>query len=177
MIIPNLGVLEIPIAVKGQDAYIPVKNLFDFLKIKNETTNSGIQGFIIHPDSTYQINPIENIISYKGDDFELKDSDYIQSPTTFYLKSDLFGKIFGLNTNFSFRSLSVSLETKKELPVIKEMRLRKMRENLNQVKGIITPDTSIARNYPFFNAGSLDWEIITTQSSAIEYDNRLTLTR
>lgn len=173
--IPNFGVLEIPIAVKGQDAYIPVKNLFDFLKIKNEKTASGIEGFIIHPDSTYQINPAKNRISYKADNFELKNSDYIQSPTTFYLKSDLYGKIFGLNTNFSFRSLSVSLETKKELPVIKEMRLQKMRENLNQVKGIITPDTSIARKYPFFNGGSLDWGIITTQQSDFQNDNRLTL--
>ncbi|MGM1054428.1 MAG: hypothetical protein ACQEWG_00925 [Bacteroidota bacterium] len=175
MKIPNFGVLEIPIAIKGQDAFIPVKNLFDFLKIKNEKINSGIEGFIIHPDSTYRINPAENRISYKDVNFELKDSDYIQSPTTFYLRSPLFGQIFGLNTNFSFRSLSVSLETKKELPVIKEMRLRKMRENLNQVKGIITPDTSITRNYPFFRAGSLDWGVVTTQQSEIENDNRLTL--
>ncbi len=175
MNIPNFGVLEIPIAVKGQEAYIPVENLFDFLKIKNETTASGIEGFIIHPDSTYQINPAENRISYKGNNFELRNDDYIQSPTTFYLRSQLFGQIFGLNTNFSFRSLSVSLETKKELPIIKEMRLQKMRENLNKVRGIVTPDTSIARKHPIFKGGSLDWGVITTQQSEIENDNRITL--
>ena len=38
MNVPDLGVIEIPIAIKDQDAYIPVKELFDYLKIKNEET-------------------------------------------------------------------------------------------------------------------------------------------
>ncbi|MGA9591049.1 MAG: hypothetical protein WBV11_14560, partial [Salegentibacter sp.] len=41
MKIPNLGVLEIPVAIKGQDAYLPVAELFDRLKIRNEITENG----------------------------------------------------------------------------------------------------------------------------------------
>ncbi|SHF54779.1 Outer membrane usher protein FimD/PapC [Salegentibacter echinorum] len=175
MNVPDYGNVEIPIAIKDQDAYLSVKELFDFLKIKNERNNGVFKGFIIHPDSTYQINPAANKIVYKEQNFELKDSDYIQSPTTFYLKSNFFGKVFGLHTGFSFRSLSVKLKTDKDLPVLKEMRLRKVRENLNQVKGIVEPDTSITRNYPFFRAGTLDWGVVTTQQSEFENDNRLSL--
>ncbi len=173
--VPNLGTIEIPIAIKGQDAYIPVKELFDFLKIKNEKTSNGVEGFIINPDSTYVINPTANIILYKNKKFQLKREDFLQSPTTLYLKSNLFGEIFGLNTNFSFRSLSVKLETDKDLPVIKEMRLKKLRENLNLVRGVAVPDTTITRNYPFFKAGTLDWGVVTTQQSQFESDNRLSL--
>lgn len=175
MNVPDYGNVEIPIAIKDQDAYLPVKELFDFLKIKNNRDNGVFKGFIIHPDSTYQINPAANEIVYKGQSFELTESDFIQSPTTFYLKSNFFGKVFGLHTSFSFRSLSVKLKTEKDLPVLKEMRLRKVRENLNQVKGIVEPDTSISRNYPFFRAGTLDWGVVTTQQSEFQNDNRLSL--
>ena len=175
MKIPNLGVLEIPVAIKGQDAYLPVAELFDRLKIKNEVTENGISGFIIHPDSTYNINIAEKKISYKNDQFQLKESDYIKTSTALYLKSDLFGKIFGLDTKFSFRSLSVELNTEKELPIIKSMRLEKLRKNLDQVKGVVKADTSITRRYPFFKAGNLDWGVVTTQQSELENDNRFTL--
>ena len=70
MNVPDLGTIEIPIAIKGQDAYIPVKELFDYLKIKNEETEVGIKGFIIHPDSSYTINPSQNRILYKDQEFE-----------------------------------------------------------------------------------------------------------
>lgn len=175
MNIPDLGTIEIPIAIKDQDAFIPVKELFDYLKIKNEKTTRGIEGFIINPDSSYVINPSENKIVYKNEEFELSNENFIQTPLNLYLNSNLFGKIFGLNTNFSFRSLSVKLVTEKDLPVIKEMRLKKMRENLNQVRGIIDPDTIIMRRYPFFKAGALDWGVVTTQQSKFENDNRLSL--
>ncbi|MDT0648179.1 hypothetical protein RM545_15910 [Zunongwangia sp. F260] len=173
--IPKMGVIELPIAIKNQEAFLPVKELFDFLKIRNEETDNSISGFIIHPDSTYQINPATNTIFYKNQTYNLSEADFIDSPTGLYLKSDYFGEIFGLNTNFSFRSLSVKLETDLELPAIKEMRLKKMRENLDRVKGVVRPDTAIARTNPFFKAGTLDWGVITTQQTDIENDNRLTL--
>ncbi|MGA8854780.1 MAG: hypothetical protein WB492_11445 [Christiangramia sp.] len=175
MNVPDLGTIEIPIAIKGQDAYIPIKELFDFLKIKNEETSRGIEGFIINPDSSYVINTTENKIIYKHEEYKLEEEDYFQSPTTLYLRSNLFGEIFSLNTTFSFRSLSVNLETEKELPVIKEMRLKKLRENVNRVRGVINPDTTITRRYPFFKAGALDWGVVTTQQSDFNNDNRLTL--
>ncbi len=175
MNIPNLGTIEIPIAIKDQEAYIPIKELFDYLKIKNEETANGVEGFIINPDSTYQITPSENTILYKNEEYRLSQEDYIQTPFNLYLKSNLFGEIFGLNTNFSFRSLSVTMKTEKDLPVIKEMRLRKVRENLNRVRGIVKPDTTINRRYPLFNGGSIDWGVVTTQQSDFENDNRLSL--
>jgi len=175
MNVPNLGNIEIPIAIKEQNAYLPLRELFEFLKIRNEEIGNTFEGFIINPDSSYVINPAENRITYKNKDFKLANTDFIQSPTTLYLKSSLFGEIFGLNTNFSFRTLSVKLETDKELPVIKEMRLKKLRENLNRVRGFIEPDTTITRTYPFFKAGSFDWGVVTTQQSEFENDNRLTL--
>ncbi|MDR9457802.1 MAG: hypothetical protein RI572_10385 [Salegentibacter sp.] len=175
MSVPRLGTVEIPIAIKGQDAYLPVQELFDFLKIKNELTAEGITGFIVHPDSIYSINFQENYIRFKDEEYELEASDFIETPMGNYLKSNYFGDVFGLDTQFSFRSLSVELDTELELPVIKEMRLKKMRESLNRVRGVVEPDTTIARRYPFFKPGTLDWGVVTTQQSDFENDNRLSL--
>ncbi|MDT0676949.1 hypothetical protein [Autumnicola musiva] len=173
--IAKMGVIEIPITIKEQEAFLPVRQLFDYLKVKNEIRNGKISGFIIHPDSTYQINPETAEIYFRNKVYPVSASDFIESPTGLYLNSDYFGEIFGLNTSFSFRSLSVKLETDLELPAIKEMRLQKMRENLDQVTGVIKPDTSIARNYPFLKAGTLDWGVVTTQQENLENDNRFTL--
>lgn len=175
MNIPRLGTYEIPIAIKGEDAFVPVTVLFDILKIKHETNGEILSGFIIHPDSTYTINWSTPQITYKGENFSLSKNDILITPSGRYLKSNYFGSIFELDTRFSFRSLSLKLETDKELPVIKEMRLQRMRENLDRVKGVEVPDTLIPARYPLFKPGTLDWGVITTQQTNFEDDNRLSL--
>ncbi len=172
--VPDLGVMEIPIAIKGQEAFISLEDLFELLKIKAERTEAGIEGFIIHPDSTYFISPSHAEVIYQDEVFSAENA-LIETPASLYLRSDFFGKIFGLNTDFSFRNLSITMKTEHDLPAIKEMKREKMRENLAVVKGIVEPDTILPKTYPFFRAGSLDWGIVTTQQSEIENDNRFTL--
>ncbi len=175
LIIPKKGVVDLPVAIRDNDAFLPVQELFNILQLKNVEITTGIIGFIIHPDSTYHINYQEREINYRNKTYKLTEADYIESSIGNYLRSDFFGKIFGLNTKFSFRNLSLSLETDKELPVIKEMRLQKMRENLDRVKGVVSPDTILPQRRPFFKPGTLDWGVVTTQQSEIEDDNRLML--
>lgn len=173
--IPRLSTYEIPVAIKGKDAYLPVSTIFDLLKIKNESEGDVLSGFIIHPDSTYRVEWERPLISFKGQKFTLSKNDILSTPSGHYLRSDLFETIFQLEMDFSFRSLSVTLNTNKELPVFKEMRLLKMRENLDRVKGIVVPDTVLPRKFHFFKPGTLDWGIVTTQQSDFENDNRFML--
>ena len=173
--IPRLGTYEVPVAIKGEDAYLSVTTIFDLLKIKHETEGDLLKGFIIHPDSTYTIDWQKPEIGYRGQTYSLSKNDILSTPSGRYLRSNLFGNIFGLDTEFSFRSLSVKLETDKELPVIKEMRLQRMRENLDRVKGVIIPDTVLPVRRPFFKPGTFDWGIVTTQQTDFENDNRLML--
>ena len=175
MSVPKMGIIEIPIAIQGDDAYLPVQDLFDILQLKNVEISTGVLGFIIHPDSTYHINYKDQEIIYRDKVYPLKETDVIESPTGNYLKSDYFGKVFGLHTNFSFRSLSVNFETDKELPFIKEMKRNEIRENLNRVKGVVNPDTIMPRRYPFFKPGFLDWGVTSTQQTQVSNDNRFNL--
>ncbi len=177
MSIPEIGVMEMPVAIKDQVAYLSVKDLFDYLKFKNETSKltNVITGFLNHPDAKFKIDPKQFQIGYNNEIYQLAQDDFIQTPLTLYLRSDYFGKIFAINTTFNFRRLSINLDTEMELPIIKEKRIQKMRDNLKNIRGTVTADTSFRRSYPLFKAGIADWAVITSQQSNGQSDSRFNL--
>lgn len=161
----EVGGGEIDALIRGTELYLPVTDLFDFLKIKN-TPSPGfenITGFFIDQSATYNINRNANRITSQGKDFELEPGDIIRTETNLFLKSEWFGKVFGLDCKFSFRSLSVTITSKLDLPVIKEMRQEKLRSNISRLKGESVADTNMKRTYPLFKFGMADWSIVSSQ--------------
>ncbi len=175
--IPRLGTFEVPVAIIDQEAYLAVSSLFEILQLKIDSNESGkiFSGYVIDPANSFRINSVTSQLEVKDEVIELQSDDYVITPTTFYLRTGIFEKLFGLQVIFNFRSLSAELQTSLELPVVKQMRLESMRSSINRVKGVIEPDTLIRRDYPFFRAGMLDWGLITTQQTRGDNDNRLNL--
>ncbi len=176
--VPRVGGADIPAVIKDEVLYLPVTDVFDFLKIKNTLSpgRDSITGFFLNPESSYLIDRLHSQIVYQGKVFELKPEDIIRTETNLYLKSNYFGQVFGLECTFSFRSLSVALNTKIELPIIREMRQEQMRKNISQLKGEIKADTTIERSYPLFHFGMADWSAISSQQVQGKTDTRLMLT-
>ena len=174
---PRIGVLEVPVAIKNEQAFLAFSELFNYFKLKNDIdpATGAISGYILNPDSSYKLDLQNSVLTFKGESYPLKQSDYIKTATTLYLRSELFGEIFGLNTNFSFRALAVQFDTEIDLPIYKEMRRERARSNLNKVQGIVEADTFIERKYPFFKGGIVDWGITTTQQTNGAEDNRFNL--
>ena len=112
--IPYVGIGEIDAAIKDDEIYLPVTDLFDFLKIKNVPSENLdlITGFFIQPEAVYTIDKQNNRIIYSGKTYELEEGDLVRSETNLYLKSIYYGKIFGFNCNFNFRDLTVTIDTK-----------------------------------------------------------------
>ncbi len=162
---PEVGGGEIDALIKGTELYLPVTDLFDFLKIKNIPSPGfeSISGFFVNKDATYSVNRSENRIIYQGQNFALDPGDIIRTESNLYLRSPLFGKVFGLDCKFNFRSLSVTIESKLELPMIREMRQEKLRSNINRLKGEVKADTTIGRTYPLFKFGMADWSVNSTE--------------
>jgi len=175
--VSDMGNCEIPSIIHNKEIYLPVIDIFNFLKIKCIPTDGldSISGFFINQNDNYLIDRINNRIIYKGKIFKIELNDLIRTETNLYLKSNYFGEIFGLECAFNFRSLSVSLKSKLELPVIREMRLEQMRLNISRLKKEFIADTTIGRNYPFFHFGTADWSINTTQKINEANNNRLNL--
>lgn len=175
--IPRYGGTEIDAAIRGTELFLPVASLFDFLKIRNLPSQDfeSISGFFIEEQAEYLISRTENKIVYQGKTFNLESGDLIRTENNLYLRSSYFGKVFGLECKFNFRSLSVTLESKLELPLIREMRLDEMRKNLTRLKGEMRADTSVGRTYPFFKFGMADWSAISTQEINGTAETRLNL--
>jgi cell division protein FtsN len=173
----EVGGGEIDALIRRTDLYLPVIDLFDFLKVRNVPSPGFdiISGFFIDPSATYSINRTENRIIYQGKSFDLQPGDIIRTESNLYLKSDWYGKIFGLDCKFNFRALSVTISSKLELPVIKEMRQEKMRSNISRLKGDFHADSIVKRTYPLFKFGMADWSVVSQQEINGKSDARLNL--
>lgn len=176
--VQKFGGVEINAVIKNDAAYLPITDVFNFLKIKNNISQDqdSVSGFFLNQKALYVIDKINNKITFQGKTYQLKSGDLISTGYNLYLKSNYFGEIFGLDCAFSFRSLMVSLTTKLELPVIREMRQEQLRTNISRLKGEIKADTIIKRNYPFFSLGMADWSVISTQQLKGRSDARLNFT-
>jgi hypothetical protein len=161
--VQRIGSLEIPAIIHNEALYLPVKDIFDYLKIKNQSSADAdsITGVFIDPKAFYTISKKQ--ILFQAKVYDLKATDVMNTSSELYLKSDIFGDVFGLECVFNFRSLSVTLNSKIELPAIKEMQQELMRKNLNQLKGEKKADTTIGRSFPLFKLGMADWSIVSSQ--------------
>ena len=175
--VPRIGSIEIPALIFEEIAYLPVKELFDFLKIRNRPSSDFriVEGYFMDPGVTFIFDKINNKITYRGRSFELLPSDMIVTESGLYLRSVFYGQIFGLDCRFSFRSLSVNLVTNIELPALQELKQENMYRNLNLLKGERKADTTIRRRFSFFRLGMFDWSVINNRDLNKQNSTRLTL--
>ena len=120
--ISGLGAFEMDALIKDEKLYLPVVNLFNFLKIKCEPSPDMdiIKGFFSSPESTYIIDRPNRQITYLDKKYEPGQNDIIRTETNVFLLSSWFGKVFGLDCNFIFRSMSVILTARSDLPLIRD---------------------------------------------------------
>ncbi len=175
--VPRIGSLEIQALIYGDHLYLPINELFDFLKIRNVVSPDFdlVEGFFIYPKDNYFIDKTNNRIVYQYNSYTLSPIDLIRTSSNLYLKSDYFGKVFGLECIFDFRTLSVTLNTKIELPAIREMQQELMRRNIGRLKGENKADTTIGRTFPLFHIGVADWSVISSQDSKAKSNTRANL--
>lgn len=175
--IPKVGGTEVEAVIKGEELFIAVTDLFNFLKIKNDITPDleSVSGFFITPDAPYTITRSPALITYQGKRYTPDQGDIVRTEFNLYLKSYLFGEIFGLDCQFNFRNLSVTVNSRQELPIIREMRLLDMRRNLSRLQGEFIADTTIERTYPGFKPGMADWSAVVSEEINGQTDGRFNL--
>jgi hypothetical protein len=165
--VQRVGGMEIPAVIKDRQAYLPVTNLFDFLKIKNTPSLEldSVSGYFIDPGAAFCIDYLHGRITYMGKVWQLKPEDMIRTETNLYLRQEYYSQVFGLTCTFDFSNLLVKISATYDLPAVKEMQLEQMHQNLNRLKGNIKADTLIGRSFPLFRMGIADWSVTATQQS------------
>ena len=145
--------------------YVNVSEVFRTLKIPCTIGKKGdsIGGFIDRENQPYVIDFNTRHIK-SGSKTINAQNGLVKVMGTLYLESSLFSDAFGIDLKFNFRSLAVILKSNFELPVIKQTRLEKLRNNVSKLKGEVSVDTILQRNYHFFRGGMVDWSLVSTQT-------------
>jgi uncharacterized protein YdhG (YjbR/CyaY superfamily) len=159
----QFGGMEIPAAIREERVFLSAIDLFDFLHIQNLASESIIKGFILHPEDVFVFDPGQGTLVYQGQRHELGADDMIQEAGSFYLSSEIFGKVFGLDCSFSFRNLSVTLTTELDLPVFRLKRQEMMRKNLHRLQEKVIADTVFRRKSSMARLSTADWNVTGTQ--------------
>ena len=175
--VKHIGNIQLPSIICGEEIYLSVTDLFDFLKIRivQEDDLSSISGYFINREDSFLIDASRLEITYKNKTVSLKPEDIISTRTRLFLKPEYFEELFGLKTSFTFYDLSVKLESEIELPSIKEARRKEIQANIRQVNQDFLADTTIERNHPFFHFGKANWAVNTTQNTRLPAQNRFNL--
>lgn len=162
-----VGEMEMAALICEKEVFLSINELFNFLKIKSYSQDhfNTLEGYILNQDDLYKIDIEQGTITYKNQVHEISESNIQGYSDGIYLKIKLIHEIFGLKSNFNFRSLSVILESEEELPYIKEAMRNKLRTNIrfNHLNPIA--DTTLFREKTLFDFGTTTWNIYSTQRS------------
>jgi hypothetical protein len=155
--------------------YLSATDLFTVLRINQETHPGfdSITGFFIDENNRYVIDYPNRQIRIGPATHNFNEDEMLKTETGLYLFVGVYGRAFGLHCSFNFRAMSVEVRSDIELPAIREMRLKQMRQNIERLRGEVTVDTTIPRKYHLFNFGMLDWSINSTQVTGKTTDTRI----
>ena len=93
-----------PVAIRGEVLYLPITDVFDFLKIKNVPSAGfdSVSGFLIDPQATFLVDRIHQYIRYQEKVFNLKPDDLIRTGHLSVFEIGLFWRNIRLNLHIQF---------------------------------------------------------------------------
>ncbi len=163
--VKDIGVTAISAFINNEKAWLSVPEVFDFLRINYQASKTGdtLSGFFISTDNKYLLDAKHKQYYLKGSSTKLPATAIIQYNHTLYLRSDFFKILFELDAKFDYRSLSVTLFTILELPIIKEKKQEQMRDNIGKLKNELKADTTLRPEYAAIRLGMIDWSVNSIQ--------------
>lgn len=162
------------IITESNKVYINIQDLFKNLGIQCIESNyrNNLVGFIENEDKKYDINFEKKQITV-GKTVTRSVNGIIKEFGSIYIESTVIADAFGLITIFNYRSLSIKLESNFELPLVKEMRIEKIRQNVLKIQdNPILADTIVNRNYHLLKEGVIDWSFDSYQAKNERTINR-----
>jgi hypothetical protein len=153
--------------------FVNVEDLFNTLNIPCISAQQGnsVSGFIENESRTYSID-FENKQIKIGTKIINTRNGLKMELGALYMETSLFGEAFGITLTFNYRMLTILLKSNFELPILKQLRIEKLRTNLSRIKGEVVADTIVKRNYHLLKFGTVDWSLGSTQSWNGSTDNR-----
>jgi hypothetical protein len=166
--VDKLGVYEMEAVYYNDTIYLPIIELFSKLEIylNHSFQLDTINGFILSNENTYSLNVNMGKINFREKEKILKPNQMISTFSDVYLPAKIYQELFGITMDFNFRELTIFLRSDIELPIIKQLRIKKMRTNLLTLTGEVPADTTIARKWHWIRGAVMDWNLLSKEDNS-----------
>ena len=156
--------------------FVNIEDLFNTLNIQCNTGKNGtiVSGFIEKESQTYSINFDTHQIKVGNKTINTRNG-LAKELGSLYMESSLFAEAFGITLSFNYRALTLMLKSNFELPILKQLRIEKQRTNVAKIRGEVSADTIIKRDYHFFKPGTMDYSLGSYQTWNGPTDHRVSL--
>ena len=140
--------------------FINVEDLFNTLDIQCIAAKDGnsLCGFIEKETQNYTINLNTKEIK-AGNKIIRTKNGLAKEMGSLYMESSLFDEAFGINLSFNYRALTIMLKSNFELPILKQLRIEKQQNNVSKIRGEVSADTVVRRDYHFLQLGNIDYSL------------------
>jgi len=165
--VENLGYYQIDAIYAQDEIHLPLLGLFSILRIytSHAAKLDTLSGFIGNASSTFQIYINEGKANFQGKEVTFDPGEVYATFGDVFLSARVYRELFALKLELDFRALTVRLTSEVDLPVVRLLRIEKLRENLRVVKGVVQVDTTVRRNFAAANGLILDWNLRTKQAT------------
>lgn len=152
---------DLQILVRGDRAFIPVRALFDFLRIPVtvDASTRRAEGAFLRSDNRYVIDASNLVATIEGRTVTLTPDDVIIARDEFFLRDAIFGQVFDVDLKYNPRRLDVTLRTKHRLPVFQERDRELARKRRRPLGQLPEPEVSIERRFIPFGFGRLGYSL------------------
>ena len=166
--VENLGNYNLEAIYYRDELYLPVISLFQKLKIyiTHSPTLDTISGYVESEENSFFLDTKNGHLEFRDKIIRVDPDEWIHSSGDLFLSTALYESLFRFDIRFDFRSLTAHFRSDDfELPVIKLLRLERMRQNIGAIRGEIIVDTIYNRDYSIVNGLVFDWNLHLQQGS------------
>jgi hypothetical protein len=145
--------------------FVNVEELFNTLDIQCVVAKDGnsLSGFIEKESQIYTINLNTKEIKV-GNKIICTKNGLAKELGSLYMESSLFAEAFGITLTFNYRALTIMLKSNFELPILKQLRIEKQQNNVAKIRGEVSADTVVKRDYHFLKLGTMDYSFGSYQT-------------
>jgi len=168
--IENIGYYEIDALYARDQLYLPVVDMFSKLKIyvTHSPELDTVRGYLANEENVFSLNTVSQQFSFLEKNIQVNEEQYITTYNDLFLPLNVYEKLFGFTFKFDFRTLTVHLQSEIELPIVKLLRIERMRENLKALTGEVKVDSTVLRKYHVLSGAVVDWNLSMKQGSGIK---------
>ncbi|HRQ30015.1 MAG TPA: hypothetical protein PLU49_08060 [Saprospiraceae bacterium] len=165
--IDKLGNYEMDAAYYNDSLYLPLITLFKVLGIYvwHSPKIDTISGYILKEANSFTFNIQEGTIQFGEKTKKLTSHQMITTPMDVFVPIDILEEVFDFTLEFNFRFLTVNFSSDIEMPIIKQLRIEKLRENMRVLTGEVHSDTTYKRPFQIIGGGVIDWSMQLNQST------------